>query len=427
LRRVSPAAAAPASLARALLIAAGALLAVGAGALLACGAEPPTPAPAAAPEAAAPPRAEAKRLGLWVPCEGSQRILEHPARAADLIALAHTLGVTDLFVQVYRGGRAWYDASLADAAPYRALEGDDPLRALVRAAHARDLRVHAWVNVLSLGTHRDGPLLTALGRDAVQSDRDGRSLLDYPELQVPEADARFVRLGTSAVWLDPGAPGVAVRLAAVFAELVARYPELDGLHLDYIRYPDVLPFTPGARFDLGLDFGFGEASRARFREQTGLDAPFRRDSRNADAFDAWRRAQVTEVVRAIGASARAAHPDLTLSAAVWSFPDRAYLSLHQDWTRWLEEDLLSFAVPMVYTRDPRLFTLLTRANAGAAGPRAWIGIGAWLFAATPQGVATQLREARALGTGGVSLFSYDALAESPALVDVLAQQASHER
>jgi uncharacterized lipoprotein YddW (UPF0748 family) len=419
LRRAPTVADARVHLARALLLAVGALLA--------CGARPPLEAASTPIVAASLPPPQ--RIGLWVPCEGSQRVLEYPDRVLALLATAQALGVTDLFVQVYRGGRAWFDASLADAAPYRAISanGGDPLRALLAAAHAQGLRVHAWVNVLSLGMHRDGPLLASLGPGAVQVDRDGRSLLDYPELQVPEVERRFVRLGTPAVWLDPGAPGVATRLAAVFGELAARYPELDGLHLDYIRYPDVIPFTPGSRFDVGLDFGFGEASRAHFREQSGLEAPFRDDSRNADAFDDWRREQVTAVVREIGAVAHGVRPGLELSAAVWAYPERAYLSLQQDWTRWLEQDLLSFAVAMAYTRDPRLFTLLSRANAGAGGARAWLGLGAWLFAAAPEGAALQLREARVTGTSGIALFSYDALAESSPLLDALAREASRER
>ena len=73
-------------------------------------------------------------------------MLEHPERRALLLSDASALEVTDLFVQVYRGGRAWYDASLADSGPYRAMvqsQGADPLRALIAEAHARGLRVHA--------------------------------------------------------------------------------------------------------------------------------------------------------------------------------------------------------------------------------------------------------------------------------------------
>ena len=342
-------------------------------------------------------------------------MLDDPARIGRLLEGAASLGATDLFVQVYRGGRAWYPARLADDAPYRALGGQDPLRELLRQAKARGVRVHAWVNVLSLANHRDGPLLRAVGPGAVQVDREGRSLLAYPDLQVPADEQRWVRVGTPAIWLDPATPGLAERLAAVFAELLMSYPELDGLHLDYIRYPDVLPFVPGARFDVGLDFGFGTASRTRFRAETGLVAPFGRSSDNADAFDEWRRSRVTEVVATSARAARHARPGLELSAAVWAFPTRSYLSLHQDWTRWLDEGHLDFAVPMAYSRDPRLFTLLARTNLAAGGERTWLGLGSWLFDEAPEGAAAQLREASALSPAGIALFSWDALAASPAL------------
>ena len=245
-------------------------------------------------------------------------------------------------------------------------------------------------------------------------------MLDYPGLQVPEDEQRWVRVGTPGVWLDPGTPALAERLAAVFAELLVGYPELDGLHLDYIRYPDVLPFVPGARFDVGLDFGFGDSSRMRFRAETGLEAPFGRDSRNAEAFDEWRRALVTEVVGAISKAARHARPGIAVSAAVWAFPTRAYLSLYQDWTRWLSDGALDFAIPMAYSRDPRLFSLMARTSLAAGGARTWLGLGAWLFDEAPEGAAAQLREARALSPGGIALFSWDALAASPGLVAALA-------
>lgn len=392
--------------------------------LWACGVPAASPPPVEPRETGPQLTDRAPRTGLWVPCEGSARVLDHPGSARALLDTARALGVTDLFVQVYRGGRAWFDSSLADATPYRDLleRGPDPLRTLVADAHEAGLRVHAWVNVLSLGAHRDGPLLARLGPGSVQTDREGRSLLDYPDLQVPGAERRWVRVGTPAIWIDPGAPEVAPRIAEVFAELAARYPALDGLHLDYIRYPDVLPFTPGARFDVGLDFGFGDQTRARFREQTGLDAPFGRDSRHASAFDAWRRAQVTALVREIGAAARRARPGLELSAAVWAYPERAYLSLMQDWSLWLDEGLLDFAVAMAYARDERLFTLQLRTSTAAGGPRLWIGLGAWLFSDDPPGAARQLERARAVAPQGVALFSYDALAASPALAAALSRE-----
>lgn len=369
---------------------------------------------------------------MWVLCEGSQQVLEHPERVPELLRTARRLGVSDLFVQVYRGGRAWFDSSYADAGPYRsalaANGGGDPLAALIERAHAEGLRVHAWVNVLSLASNRDAPILDALGEQAVHVDRRGRSVLDYPDLELPPPDREFLQMGTPAVWLDPAVPGVADWLAATFRELPERYPGLDGLHLDYIRHPDVLPFIPGSRFRVGLDFGYGAASRARFRAETGLRAPFRDRRANANAWDDWRRDRVTDLVQAIREAARAAQPDLALSAAVWAYPERAYLSLYQDWRRWVDDGLLDLVVPMLYTTDDRLLRYGARDFAGGVGgDRLWLGLGAWLFRESPARAVSQLRAARRAGTAGQVLFSYDSIADAPELAERLALEAIRVR
>jgi uncharacterized lipoprotein YddW (UPF0748 family) len=356
-------------------------------------------------------------------------VLDRPERIGALLEDAAALGATDVFVQVYRGGGAGFDYTRADPEPFlrnRDAAGEDTLAKLLAQAHAAGLRVHAWVNVLNLADNRDAPLVRDLGPGAVLVDQAGRSLLDYPGLDVPPPDRRYHRLGTPAVWLDPAAPGVAERLVETFAELVARYPQLDGLHLDYIRYPDVLPFSPGSRFGVGLDLGHGEATRQRFRAETGLEPPRPPDQLgNAERWDAWRRDQVTALVRRIAEAARAGRPGLAVSAAVWAEADRAYLASGQDWRRWLEESLLDFAVPMAYTLDTKLFGYQVDAlTSSSLGPRTWIGIGAWLFAKRPAGAVEQVGLVRGAGAPGLVLFSWDSIADAPELRAALAAEAS---
>jgi len=378
-------------------------------------------------EAGAPDSAPGARLALWVPAEGSARVLEHPERLDELFETAHALGATDLFVQVFRGGRAWFDSSVADASPYqvvRARTGVDPLALLLTRAGESGIRVHAWINVLSLSTRRDAALLNRLGPDAIAVDRLGRSVLDYPDLEIPTPERRWLRMGTRQVWLDPGAPAVADTLEAVVEELFRRYPALAGLHLDYVRYPDVLPFSPGARFGVGLDFGYGEATRRRFQRETGLRAPFRDSLANANRWDDWRRERVTEIVRRLGDAARAGRPEAERSAAVWAYANRAYLSLFQDWRGWLDAGWIDFAVPMTYTVDDRLLRYLGHElTGGLAGDRVWLGLGSWLFARNPARARAQLEFAQSLEPSGVALFSYDALRDTPALQEVLAPPA----
>jgi uncharacterized lipoprotein YddW (UPF0748 family) len=365
------------------------------------------------PEAPPP---EPTRLGLWVLAEGSHRALEHPDRIEALIGNAEALGVTDLFIQVYRGGRSWFPSTHADDGPYRKIRAAhdlDPLPRVIDAAHAKGMRVHAWFNALSLAGNREAPLLERVGRDAVVVDRKGRSMLDYPGLDVPEPDWGWLRMGTPGVWLDPAVPGVIEYLERTVDDLLAVAPHLDGLHLDYIRHALVLPLGPGSRFDVGLDFGYGEDARRRF------EAESKRAFARGDAWDAFRRERVGEVVRRLCARL----PEgAQCSAAVLPWATRAYLTAMQDFRRWLEEGWLDFAVAMLYTRDDRLLRYTAASlRGGVAGDAVWVGLGTWLFVGDPGRIRAQITAARDVDPSGIALFSYDALTEAPETLRLLTE------
>jgi len=360
------------------------------------------------------PSSAEPRRALWVLAEGSHRTLEDPARLDALLEGAQRLGYTDLLVQLYRAGRSWFPSTHADDTPYRRIEAEhdgSPLRRLLDGAHARGLRVHAWFNALSLARNDKAPLLRTVGRKAVHVDREGRSLLDYPKHDVPVPDRFHIRLGTPGVWLDPAVPGVTEYLEQTVDDLVRALPDLDGLHLDYIRHPLALPLIPGSRFDVGLDFGYSQISRKRFEEESG------KGFRRGDEWDAFRRDQVSEVVRRLGARL----PEgCELSAAVLPWADRAYLVSMQDWRRWLEEGWVDFVVAMAYTRDDRLLRYVAQSlRGGIGGERVWMGLGAWLFLARPQRIQAQLDLARAVAPAGIVLFSYDALVDAPDVLEGL--------
>lgn len=370
--------------------------------------------------------------GLWILAEGAVRVLDDPARIPAVLDRAEALGATDLFVQVYRGGRAFYPAApgieRAPATVALADRGVDALARLLDDATARGLRVHAWVNVLSLSTRPDAALLEALGPGAVLVDRAGRSLLDYPDFELPAPDREWYRMGTRGLYLDPALPRVRDRLVETFRDLLVRYPRLAGLHLDYIRHPGVLPFAPGSRFGVGLEFGYGAESRARYVAETGRPDPIEGAPpgvvRHANAWDAWRRDQVTRLVEEIATATRGVRPGVVLSAAVIAYADRAYLSLAQDWRGWLASGAIDRAIPMAYTLDDQLLGYWLESWAGTPdAARIWPGLGVWLFDDAPGRATAQIEQVRALGFTGEVLFSDDALSEAPALEAALAANA----
>ena len=180
---------------------------------------------------------------------------------------------------------------------------------------------------------------------------------------------------------------------------------------------------------MGLDFGYGAETRALYRAETGNADPIEGAEpgvvRLATEWDAWQRRQVTTLVEEIARQTRAARPELVISAAVIPYVDRAYLSLAQDWRRWLESGALDLAMPMVYTLDDRLLRYQLETFAGwAQADRIWPGVGVWLFDDDPSRAVAQLEVLRQAGFNGEVLFSDDAISESSTLLEALAANAS---
>ena len=368
-------------------------------------------------------------IGLWVQAEGANRTLDSAGKIKALVKRACTAGVTDIYAQVYRSGRAWFPTKLADDSP-ASRAGQDPLALLIDLASRGEesgctIRVHAWINAFALARNKNAPIIRELGKEAVLKDQYGRSLLEYP-LSGKPAWAKGFGLGTPGIFLDPGHPGVRKRIIDVAAHLVRKYPRLQGIHLDFIRYPYALPIAPGSRFSPRLDFGYNEATIARFARMTRKTAPragVSVKSADAAAWDAWRRAQVTAAVRGVYETTKGIRGQVTVSAAVLPWAERAYLSAFQDWRGWLEGGFLDKAVVMNYTGDEHLAAQISRSALAARrvktskmrAPGVVIGLAAYLFTKRPVGLWREWRAAQEAGADGVALFSYDQMVGNDAI------------
>ena len=365
-------------------------------------------------------------IGLWVQAEGANRTLDSAEKIKALVTRACTAGVTDIYAQVYRSGRAWFPTKLADDSPANRA-GQDPLALLIDLASRGEeygctIRVHAWINAFALARNKKAPIIRELGAEAVLKDQYGRSLLEYP-LSGKPAWTKGFGMETPGIFLDPGNPGVRGRIIDIAAQLVRNYPRLAGIHLDFIRYPYALPISPGSRFSPRLDFGYNEASVARFERKTRNTAPRAGASvKRADtaAWDAWRRKQVTAAVRGVHETTRGLRKQVVVSAAVLPWAERAYLSAFQDWRGWLKSGFLDKAVVMNYTGDVHLAAQISRSALAARrvktpnprSPKVVIGLGAYLFTNNPAGVWHEWRAAQKAGADGVALFSYDQMVEN---------------
>jgi uncharacterized lipoprotein YddW (UPF0748 family) len=339
--------------------------------------------------------------GLWV----VRTALVSPEAVDRVVDAAHEGGITDLFVQVRGRGDAFYESRLVGRSGLLSQQpaGFDPLLRLIERSRPRGLRVHAWVNVL-LTAHFGLPLPPE------------HVVRQHPEwLMVPRAaGARALSTPVSSLisvvgqvgrtvgeaegyYLSPSAPGVPEHLEAVVRELVRAYP-VDGLHLDFIRYP-----SP--------EYDYSRAALEQFRRERGgggdlLGGP----TRSPAAWDEYRRATLTALARRLVEAARRERPGIVLSAAVVPDEAAALSQRFQDWPGWMKLLLFNAVCPMAYTADSRIFraqveqarTLLP------AGGALWAGIGAYRL--TLAAIVERIQLARESGASGVVLFSHESVA-----------------
>jgi len=347
---------------------------------------------------AAVPAPATELRGLWVVRTG----LVSPAAVDQVVEQAAAGGINALFVQVRGRGDAFYRSRLAPRSELLRNQplDFDPLARLIERARARGLAVHAWVNVLLsahftslppesvVARHPDWLMVSRSGaRPSLQSDPKG---LLWRIRQAALADG-----DVEGYYLSPSAPGVPEYLEGVVRELVQEYP-VDGLHLDFIRYP-------GPQYDYSL------AALEQFgREQGGGDL-LGLPAQRPEAWSDYRRARLTQLARLLVRAARAERPRLTISAAV--VPDRATAvsQKFQDWPGWLAGGLLDALCPMAYTPDSRVFRQQVRdaQDQLRAGQAVWVGVGAYRLDVA--GIVAKIREAREQGASGVVLFSHESL------------------
>ncbi|HEX8392809.1 MAG TPA: family 10 glycosylhydrolase, partial [Longimicrobium sp.] len=292
----------------------------------------------------------------------------------------------------------------------------DPLEVAVREAHARGLQLHAWINALSGWESRTPAECRALRPSA--PGQPNHILVDHPEWAMHTRAGRPMGCpnGDEYVYLSPAHAGVRTHLARVAADVVRRY-EVDGVHLDRIRYP-------------GAAFGWDPAALRAFGKDPASDP---------QGWSRFRRELVNSVVRETNDSIKSVRP-VPLSAAVWPIYDRTRFGwresssgvsqFFQDTWGWAAGGYLDVAVPMTYfyVADERC-SYRPRRPGEEPNPDWDCMVADHVDGMRPSGrhvyagivtglplneIARQVRIGRERGVNGFSFYSYGALNEQNA-------------
>jgi hypothetical protein len=261
-------------------------------------------------------------------------------------------------------------------------------------AKAAGLETHAWIWTLCRGE---------------------RQLLDqHPDWYVVS------RQGDSAAkkppyvgyyhFLCPSHEAVRDYIAKVVSDL-GDTANLDGIHLDYIRYPDViLPVGLWKKYNLiqkeelpQFDFCYCQTCREAFKKQTGEDLSAISDP-PADA--AWRQYRYDSVTRLVNQLAEVGHAKgKQMTAAVFPTPSLAKKMVRQDWVQWNLDAVLPMTYHSFYLEKPAWIEQAVKEGVTALPANRPLYAGLFLSDLRGEGEFDQaVRFAMAGGAKGVSLF-----------------------
>ena len=353
---------------------------------------------------------------LWV----QRGTLSSPASVISAVDMAKKGGFNTLIVQVRGRGDAFYISRFEPRSAVLARQplSFDPLGLMLERAHRAGLKVHAWVNVNLVSDaeppaarkhvvylHPEWlmvprPLAEDLGEMNPRDPRYVRRLSEYARTRSDRVEGIF---------LSPIHKGAVEHSAKVIGDIVSRY-DVDGIHLDYIRFPND-------------EFDYSAVSLREFRSE--ITSRITRQERSAYATRArgrplfytemfpqrwqeFRRARLTALLTRIRTVVKARRPRAMVTAAVFPDANDAMTHRFQNWAAWLEAGLLDAICPMAYTTDASLFRSQIAGVEQLAGRRpVWAGIGAYQL--SPNAAIENIRTARELGAEGFVLFSYDNL------------------
>jgi uncharacterized lipoprotein YddW (UPF0748 family) len=248
----------------------------------------------------------------------------------------------------------------------------DPLKFMIDEAHKRGLELHAWVNTAR-----------ALGSSEPQILNYDKHIINT----IPEWLTKVDPNGKESYWYDPGRPEVRRYLKDVITEL-AIYYSVDGIQLDFIRYPEG-----------GIDDDF---SYSLYGENLS----------KAD----WRRENITELVSIIREDLNEINPYIKLGVTpIGIYKNngsyngmQGFEDVYQDSYTWLAQNLVDYAAPQVYWNiddNPR-FELVARDWVNnSTGNNIVIGIATYKDDVRPE-TSRMIDISRNLNASGVAFFRY---------------------
>lgn len=350
--------------------------------------------------------------GLWV----IRNSITSKEKIEKMIEISSTYGFNNIIVQVRGRGDAYYESEFVPRAEELS-DGDfDPLRLIISLARARGIRVHAWVNVYYLWSSSSPPR------------NRGHLYYTHPEWSATTSDGiadvkksreYFRRNGIEGMYISPTHPEVNLYLLDVIDEIIRNY-QVDGIHLDYVRYPDKnYGYNPEGRKIFIKKYGMDPISLVNESSSRSFFGNFFYN-RSLKQWNYFRKHAITEFVKNVRKFVKGYNPEILLTAAVKPDMEEAENRYYQDWVLWIKKGYLDYVLPMNYTVNTENYAFQIKKILKSV-PKEKLIMGVATFNQNRYEVLSKIYKAKAYGIKNFSFFSYSEIRNSPEYLKLISQ------
>ncbi len=330
--------------------------------------------------------------GVWLTNVDSE-VLSSQAGIEGAVAQCKKLNFNTIFVVTYNRATTTYPSQVMEdltgqriASTY---EGRDPLRELIDAAHAEDIKVMAWFEYgFAAFNGSPGPILEA-----------------KPEWGAINSSGEQV-VKNGFFWLNSLLPEVQEFMTDLVLEVVTKYPDIDGVQGD-----DRLPAMPS-------EGGYDDYTKDKYAAEHGGAAP--PNDRLEGNWLQWRADILNAYGQQLYNDVKAINPNciVAMSPSPLDFGFREYL---QDYTKWVQGGYADIVSPQLYRRDNQgisVYRGLLQDQLGRVGPeninKFYPGLLSFLGGYVPNDdfLAGMILENRKNGVTGEVQFFYNSLLAS---------------
>lgn len=324
---------------------------------------------------------------LWLD-RGTVVSVKTPQAMKELFNKIEEAGINVVYIETINAGFPIYPSKYIEQNPLTI--GYDPLQSAIDEAHKRDIELHAWAWIFAVGNTRHNELINKPknypGPIISNNFYDGAMLGQSGNL-LPQNQTEY--------WLNPANEDARKLQLNILKEIVTNY-DVDGIQLDYIRYP-----FQSNRNLMGFDF----SGKELFEKETGYTL----DILNIDTLNTWKTWKTNKIssfVEEASNTLKGIRPEIQISAAVYAGDRRKRLdTIQQDWELWIENGWVDTLSPMSYATDTERLTELAGYVKDASNNKALIYPGLAIRQLDTANFLEQLDTVRSLGMVGNTLFA----------------------